>query len=315
MSKLIINKHYRKASDVNEQSFSREKDYNTDKPELFREGEIIISNEDENPGLFIHTAGKNDTGYTGTGGRVINITSPDVVRLTSGYTKSDEENPQVHAGDTVQVAIGKIEKIFDGQSERIDAAYNMAQRAIDGTAEEINAMKVTLSAETTARQVADSNLAESIASNTESIAELSGATSRESMDNFIVENFEGGYYPSSREIKLMYRRGDGATIEDIMTVDVTEFATQIDFLQTAYTYTVDEVSGETHDGQLYKYGDQVLKLTFIVSDGSGSQTSEDVYFNMTIMLGEHVVLTDEQYDALDEETKNNGYFYYTYEEE
>ena len=313
MSKLVINKHYRKASDINENSFSREKDYNQDNPQLFREGEVIISNEDENPGLYIITAGKNDTGYTGQGARVINITSPDIVRLTSEYTKSSEENPKVVGGDTVQSAIGKIEKIFDSQTERIDAAYDMAERAVEETTEEVDRIRTELSAETTARELADSQLNSLITDNTASIAELSGATSRESLDNFVVENFEGGYYPSSREIKLMYKRGDGVTVEDIMTVDVTEFATQIDFLQTAYTYTAQEE--EVHGGEVFKVNDKVLKLTFIISNGSGQQTAEDVYFNITKMIGEHQVLTEEQYEALSDDEKNNGFFYYTYEEE
>ena len=313
MSKLVINKHYRKASDINENSFSREKDYNQDNPQLFREGEVIISNEDENPGLYIITAGKNDTDYTGQGARVINITSPDIVRLTSEYTKSSEENPKVVGGDTVQSAIGKIEKIFDSQTERIDAAYDMAERAVEETTEEVDRIRTEVSAETTARELADSRLNNLITGNTASIAELSGATSRESLDNFVVENFEGGYYPSSREIKLMYKRGDGVTVEDIMTVDVTEFATQIDFLQTAYTYTAQEE--EVHGGEVFKANDKVLKLTFIISNGSGQQTAEDVYFNITKMIGEHQVLTEEQYEALSDDEKNNGFFYYTYEEE
>jgi len=314
MSKLVINKHYRKASDINENSFSREKDYNEANPQLFREGEVIISNEDENPGLYIITAGKNDTDYTGQGARVINITSPDIVRLTSEYTKSSEENPKVVGGDTVQSAIGKIEKIFDSQTERIDAAYDMAERAVEETTEEVDRIRTELSAETTARELADSQLNNLITDNTASIAELSGATSRESLDNFVVENFEGGYYPSSREIKLMYKRGDGVTIENIMTVDVTEFATQIDFLKTAYTYTVTGES-EVHGGEVFDVHHKVLRLTFIISNGSGQQTEEDVYFDITKMIGEHIVLTEEAYEALPDKDKNNGFFYYTYEEE
>lgn len=314
MSKLVINKHYRKASDINENSFSREKDYNEANPQLFREGEVIISNEDENPGLYIITAGKNDTDYTGQGARVINITSPDIVRLTSEYTKSSEESPKVVGGDTVQSAIGKIEKIFDSQTERIDAAYDMAERAVEETTEEVDRIRTELSAETTARELADSQLNSLITDNTASIAELSGATSRESLDNFVVENFEGGYYPSSREIKLMYKRGDGVTIENIMTVDVTEFATQIDFLKTAYTYTVTGES-EVHGGEVFDVHHKVLRLTFIISNGSGQQTEEDVYFDITKMIGEHIVLTEEAYEALPDKDKNNGFFYYTYEEE
>lgn len=314
MSKLVINKHYRKASDINENSFSREKDYNKDNPQLFREGEVIISNEDENPGLYIITAGKNDTGYTGQGARVINITSPENICLTSGYTTATtEENPTVYTGDSIQSAIGKIGKIINNQGERIDAAYDMAERAVEETTAEVDRIRTELSAETTARELADSQLNNLITGNTASIAELSGATSRESLDNFVVENFEGGYYPSSREIKLMYKRGDGVTVEDIMTVDVTEFATQIDFLQTAYTYTAQE--REVHGGEVFEANNKVLKLTFIISNGSGQQTAEDVYFNITKMIGEHQVLTEEQYDALDEDAKNNGFFYYTYEEE
>ena len=315
MSKLVINKHYRKASDINENSFSREKDYNQDNPQLFREGEVIISNEDENPGLYIITAGKNDTGYTGQCARVINITSPENICLTSGYTTATtEENPTVYTGDSIQSAIGKIGKIINNQGERIDAAYDMAERAVEETTAEVDRIRTELSAETTARELADSQLNNLITGNTASIAELSGATSRESLDNFVVENFEGGYYPSSREIKLMYKRGDGVTIEDIMTVDVTEFATQIDFLKTAYTYTVTGES-EVHGGEVFDVHHKVLKLTFIISNGSGQQTEEDVYFDITKMIGEHIVLTEEAYEALPDKDKNNGFFYYTYEEE
>lgn len=324
MSKLVINKHYRSASSITENSFFDEgfdETHPNHNGELLKEGEIVISNEQENPGLFIFTAGPEDDGFTGTGGKVINVTSPEYSHLSSAYTKSQEEAPIISSGDSVEAAIGKIDRKFDKQTEYIAGITGQLQTlssAITIVDTDLQQSKESLqnqiTAETVARENRDNELNELISANTESISEISGATSKESMDEFVTENFEGGYDPSTREIKLQYKLGDGTTKEDLMVVDVTEFTTQIDFLLTAYTYTVENQEGETHNGEFFAYKQKVLALVFRVTD-SGVQHDETVYFNVSKMIGEHVVLTDEQYEALREEDKNNGFFYYTYEEE
>lgn len=321
MSKLIINKHYRNASAITENVFYNKKDYNEENPELLREGEIVISNEEANPGIYIFTAGEGDSAMTGQGGRVIDVTSPEHSHLSSGYTKSQEETPIISSGDSVEAVVGKIDRKFDKQTEHIAGITGQLQTlssAITTVDADLQQSKESLqsqiTAETSARQSKDEELSSLVSANTESIAELSGATSKESMDTFVTENFEGGYDPSTREIKLQYKLGDGTTKEDLMVVDVTEFTTQIDFLLTAYTYTVENQEGETHNGEFFAYKQKVLVLVFRVTD-SGVQHDETVYFNVSEMIGEHVVLTDEQYEALTEEDKNNGFFYYTYEEE
>ena len=328
MSKLVINKHFREASSITEDVFSKLQDFNEEHPQLLREGEIVISNEKNNPGLYIYTA--DETSVTGLSGEVIEVTSPRHTHLSSGYTKATGETVAVSSGDSVEEAIGKVEKeidnaIGDFESEietikanvsDVSAQTQTALSAIVETNETFHQITEDLqnqiTGESTTRAEKDDELETLIGANAEAIVDLEEATSKEAMDNFVVDNFEGGYDASERKIFLNYKLGDGPTTQAIMEVDVTEFTTQIDFLLSAYTVTVSE--SQDHNGQHFNANDKALILIFRVTD-SGVQHDEELWFNVTEMIGEHVVMTDEQYDALSEQEKNNGFFYYTYEED
>ena len=318
-SKLIINKHYRNASSITEDVFSKTKNYDQESPELFREGEIVISNEEANPGIFIYTADKNVV--AGPNGKIINVTSPEYINLTSGYTKSSEETPVISSGDSVEKAIGKLERLTEKSEEHIASVETQVQTVLESIVEIDADLRETetrlneaISAESRDRAEKDEELETLISANAESILELSGATSKEAMDTFVVDNFEGGYDYSTREIKLDYKLGDGTVRHTIMSVDVTDFTTQVDFLYSAYCETIETEGGVDYKGQHYNQHDVVLKLVFIVTD-SGQHHLDEVWVNVTELIGQHVVLTEEEYEALPIEQKNNGFFYYTYEED
>ena len=118
MSKLVINKHFREASSITEDVFAKLQDFNEEHPGLLREGEIVISSEKKNPGLYIYTA--DETSVTGQSGEVIEVTSPKYIHLTSGYTKATGETVAVSSGDSVEIAIGKIEKQIDNSVSGIE---------------------------------------------------------------------------------------------------------------------------------------------------------------------------------------------------
>ena len=318
-SKLIINKHYRSASSITEDVFSKTKNYDQDAPELFREGEIIIDSDEDNPGIFIYTADKNIV--AGPNGKIINVTSPEHIHLTSGYTKSEEVTPIISSGDSVEKAIGKLERLVEKDEEHIASVETQVQTALESIVEVDSELREAearlngaISAETRDREEKDEELETLISANAESILELSGATSKEAMDTFVVDNFEGGYDYSTREIRLDYKLGDGSVKHTVMSVDVTDFTTQVDFLYSSYTETIETEGGVDYKGQHYNQYDVVLKLVFIVTD-SGVHHFDEVWINVTELIGHHVVLTEEEYDALTPEQKNNGFFYYTYEED
>ena len=98
MAKIIVNKHYNNSSAITETAFTQTS---------HAKGEIIVSNESENPGLYIIA---NDT--SNPQGKVVKINSGDNVKLSSAYTESQAQGEAlvVHSGDTVDVAIGKLSK-------------------------------------------------------------------------------------------------------------------------------------------------------------------------------------------------------------
>lgn len=110
-TKIIVNKHYRNPSDINESVFSNKKKinkYGIGEDEYLREGEIVICNNTDNPGLYIMT----ESASTVNPGKVINMTGAENIKLSSGYTESSgtgEYNILV-PGDTVDKAFGKLSK-------------------------------------------------------------------------------------------------------------------------------------------------------------------------------------------------------------
>lgn len=110
-TKIIVNKHYRRPSDINQSVFSNQKKinkYGLGEDEYLREGEIVICNNKDNPGLYIMT----ESASTENPGKVINITSAENIKLSSGYTESPETGAalELASGDTIDEAFGKVSK-------------------------------------------------------------------------------------------------------------------------------------------------------------------------------------------------------------
>lgn len=106
--KIVVNKHYKDPSAITLSAFTNVKRQfpGTSKPdELLREGEIIISNSKENPGLFIIAVDPQSEG-------VINITSAEHIKLSSAYTESTKsgEELELSGEDTIADAFGKVSK-------------------------------------------------------------------------------------------------------------------------------------------------------------------------------------------------------------
>ncbi len=110
-TKIVVNKHYRNPGDINVNSFTTLKlvnKYGLGKDEVLREGEIILCNDSETPGIFMIT----ESASTLNPGKVINITSGENIKLSSAYTESQEEGSglTLTTADTVADAFGKVEK-------------------------------------------------------------------------------------------------------------------------------------------------------------------------------------------------------------
>jgi hypothetical protein len=116
-SKLIINKHFRNPESINKFAFTGLKKinfYGLGKDELMREGEIIICNDPDTPGIYIMTAGELE-------GKVINITSAENIKL-NGYTISVESGTAltITSADTIDEAFGKAAKHLLDLQEEVD---------------------------------------------------------------------------------------------------------------------------------------------------------------------------------------------------
>lgn len=116
-SKLIINKHFRNPANITKSAFTPFKKvnfYGLGKDEIMREGEIIICNNPDTPGIYIMTAGELE-------GKVINITSAENIKL-DGYTISVESGTAltITSADTVDEAFGKAAKHLQDLQEEVD---------------------------------------------------------------------------------------------------------------------------------------------------------------------------------------------------
>ena len=110
-NKIVVNKHYRNPSQITVKSFSTlhaVNRYGLDTDEVYREGEIVLCNSEENPGIYMMTASAS----TLNPGKVINITSGENIKLSSAYTESQEEGSglTLTSADTMADAFGKVEK-------------------------------------------------------------------------------------------------------------------------------------------------------------------------------------------------------------
>ena len=100
--RIIVNKHFPSSSAITENSFTRRSRRVDGGFEKLREGEIIISNEPGDSGIFIMT---HDN-------QVIRINSGKNVKLSSDYKESTETGAalEVVSGDTLDIATGKLSK-------------------------------------------------------------------------------------------------------------------------------------------------------------------------------------------------------------
>ena len=106
-NKIIVNKHFEhRASITNEVFTDKVKD-----GKKLSEGEIIISNDPEEPGLFIKTHGESE--------EIVNVSSPKNAKLSPDYTEASGSGSEivVKSGDTIEQAIGKLSKQVKEASE------------------------------------------------------------------------------------------------------------------------------------------------------------------------------------------------------
>ena len=95
--RIIVNKHFSNSSAITEDVFTK-------KSNQLREGEIVISNDPEEPGIFIMTHNSGNTP-----GEVVNLNSAKNVKLSQDYSEPGEAS-EVQSGDTIDTAVGKLSK-------------------------------------------------------------------------------------------------------------------------------------------------------------------------------------------------------------
>ena len=130
--RIIVNKHFPKSSAITEDVFTK-------KSKQLREGEIVISNDPDEPGIFImtHDGGEN------TPGEVVNLNSAKNVKLSPDY-EEPEDASEVVSGDSIETAVGKLSKqikevsgdtmpnIGDGLKVEVSAGTNVLSVNYDG---------------------------------------------------------------------------------------------------------------------------------------------------------------------------------------
>lgn len=142
-SKVIINKHYSSPASIDASVFSTKRkinQYGVGKDEVLREGEIVLCNDENNPGIYMMT----HSASTESPGKVINMTSGENIKLSPAYQESEGTGAalELSGNDTVAQAFGKTSKRIadaegeiDGAKDRLDAAegrLNTAESEITG---------------------------------------------------------------------------------------------------------------------------------------------------------------------------------------
>lgn len=96
--RIIVNKHFANSSAITEDVFTK-------RNKQYREGEIVISNDPDEPGIFIMT---HDGGEEAPG-EVVNLNSAKNVKLSPDYEEAQDVS-EVVSGDTIDTAVGKLSK-------------------------------------------------------------------------------------------------------------------------------------------------------------------------------------------------------------
>jgi len=136
------------------------------------------------------------------------------------------------------------------------------------------------------------------------IDDLKGSVSRKAVDEIIIDNLSADYDSTGKTIDLKYVDASGIT-HILSQIDVTEFASQSQILKNVRIV----LGAEAHIPQTPPEH-QFLELCFIIT----GEEDKYVYQDITNMVALHVVLSETEYENLPESEKNNGKFYYTYED-
>ena len=122
-SKVIINKHYSSPASIDASVFSTKRkinQYGVGKDEVLREGEIVLCNDENNPGIYMMT----HSASTENPGRVINMTSGENIKLSPAYEEAEGTGSalELSGNDSVAQAFGKTSKrVADAEGEISDA--------------------------------------------------------------------------------------------------------------------------------------------------------------------------------------------------
>lgn len=122
-SKVIINKHYSSPASIDASVFSTKRkinQYGVGKDEVLREGEIVLCNDENNPGIYMMT----HSASTESPGKVINMTSGENIKLSPAYQESEGTGAalELSGNDTVAQAFGKTSKRVSDAEGRLDTA-------------------------------------------------------------------------------------------------------------------------------------------------------------------------------------------------
>lgn len=134
--RVILNKHYNNPNKINKSAFSDDiiKDIqNPQNSEIVREGELIICTDNNNPGIYIYTASELDAnGNISKEGKIVRLTSPDSIKLTSAYVMSNLETKdlKVVSGQTLEEAISILDKLISAKTSTINENINTIRKSI-----------------------------------------------------------------------------------------------------------------------------------------------------------------------------------------
>lgn len=119
-SKVIINKHYSNPASIDASVFSTKRkinQYGVGKDEVLREGEIVLCNDENNPGIYMMT----HSASTENPGKVINMTSGENIKLSPAYEESQGTGSDLEltGNDSVAQAFGKTSKRVADIEEKV----------------------------------------------------------------------------------------------------------------------------------------------------------------------------------------------------
>lgn len=130
LERIVINKNYNDSNLITYDKF--EDDIQDGK--YLREGEIIICTDYNNPGMYTFTSDVIDplSGNILKSGKIVRVTGPETVTLSSAYTMSDlsGNNLKVVSGQTLETALGVLEKLIKDKHEHVHAELDIVEQSI-----------------------------------------------------------------------------------------------------------------------------------------------------------------------------------------